>query len=440
MNPSSTSSATSPHLRGRGPLPPPPGSSRLLAGWHDTAAGADLAEHQRRYGRLPLPGHAGHPARLVDEVAAAGLLGRGGAGFPTAHKLAAVAGARGRPIVVANGCEGEPASEKDAVLLDLAPHLVLDGAIAAAHALGASEVSICVHEGTAAALTMPVAIAERRDPVPIRLVEVPAHYVASEASALVQYLNTGDARPTSTTVRAAQHGVRGRPTLIDNVETLAHLALIARYGAGWFRQTGSEDLPGTLLTTIGGAVRHPGVYELPGGTTLDTALRHAGGPTTPVQAVLTGGYGGSWLSSANQAPATPLTHEGMRAAGATLGVAALLALPAAACGLAQTAHLLHYLAGQSAKQCGPCMFGLPAIATDLADLVAGHSNARSVLARLHRRLTVIPGRGACAHPDGAVQLAASALEVFQTDLSEHLNGRPCLRASEPPLFHLPRRG
>jgi Na+-translocating ferredoxin:NAD+ oxidoreductase RnfC subunit len=144
---------------------------------------------------------------LVDEVAAAGLLGRGGAGFPTAHKLAAVADARGRPIVVANGCEGEPASEKDAVLLDLAPHLVLDGAIAAAHALGASEVSICVHEGTAAALTMPVAIAERRDPVPIRLVEVPAHYVASEASALVQYLNTGDARPTSTTVRAAQHAV-----------------------------------------------------------------------------------------------------------------------------------------------------------------------------------------------------------------------------------------
>lgn len=434
MNRDSTISPTRPES-----VLPPPDDTRLLAGWRHTRRGADLAAHHHRYGPLPLSRRSGQPARLIDEVAAAGLLGRGGAGFPTARKLAAVAAARGRPIVLANGCEGEPASNKDAALLALAPHLVLDGAIAAAHALGANEVTICVHNSAAAARTLPLAIAERRDPVPIRLVEIPARYVASEASALVHYLNTGDdARPTSTPLRAAQRGIRRRPTLVDNVETLAHLALITRYGADWFTRSGTARLPGTLLLTVGGAVRHRGVYEVPGGTTLATALHHAGGPTTPIQAILAGGYAGSWLP-VPQALHTPLTHDDMRAAGATLGVAAFLALPTDACGLACTAHLLRYLADESAKQCGPCMFGLPAIATDLADLTAGHPDAPTVLARLRRRLAVIPGRGACAHPDGAVQLTASALRVFHADLAEHLDGRPCARAGDPPLFPLPRR-
>jgi NADH:ubiquinone oxidoreductase subunit F (NADH-binding) len=294
--------------------------------------------------------------------------------------------------VVANGCEGEPASGKDAALLTLAPHLVLDGAVAAAHTLNASEVILCVHHG-AAADTLPAMIAERGDPVSIRLAEVPPRYVASEASALVNYLNTGDARPTHQSVRTPQRGVDGRPTLVDNVETLAHLALIARYGARWFRTIGTPQLPGSLLITAGGALRRPGVYEVAAGTTLATALHHAGGPAGTVQAVLVGGYGGAWL------PLPPalnvaLTHEAMRAAGATPGTATLLALPATACGLAQTAHLLRYLAGESAKQCRPCLFGLPAIADDFAQLTMGHPTAPAVLKRLTRRLGMIPGRGA----------------------------------------------
>jgi hypothetical protein len=254
---------------------PPVAGPRLLAGWYETRAPAGLAEHHRRYGPLPLPDRPGRPGRLIDEVTAAGLRGRGGAGFPTARKLAAVAAARGRPVVVANGCEGEPASTKDAALLTLAPHLVLDGGVLAAHALGAYEVILCVHQGAPVARTLPSVIAERDDPVPVRLVTVPPRYVASEASALIHFLTTGDARPTTTPPRASQRGVNGRPTLVDNVETLAHLALIARFGAAWFRSTGTPDLPGTLLITLGGAIRRPGVYEIPTGTTLGAALASA---------------------------------------------------------------------------------------------------------------------------------------------------------------------
>ena len=420
------------------PTPAPPGAGpRLLAGWHETGAPANLDEHRRRYGRLPLHRRAGRPDQLIEKVAAAGLRGRGGAGFPTARKLAAVAAGRRRPLVLANGCESEPASAKDAALLNLAPHLVLDGAVLAAHALGAAEAVVCAHQGALALHALHRAIVERDDPVPIRVVAVPPRYVASEESALIHFLNTGDARPTTTPPRPSERGVGGRPTLVDNVETLAHLALIARFGAGWFRSVGTAELPGTLLITVDGAVRRPGVYEVPGGTALGAALQCAGGLVEQVHAVLVGGYAGSWLA-VPEALDAPLTHEGLRTAGAALGVAVLLALPAEACGLAQTAHLLRYLAAESAGQCGPCTFGLPAIATDLAELVVGRGG-HAVLERLTRRFAVIPRRGACAHPDGAVRLAASALPVFAADLAEHLRGRRCAGAGHQPLFPIPGR-
>ncbi len=411
---------------------------RLLAGWNESGAAAGLAEHLGRYGPLPLSRRTGRPADLIEKVTAAGLRGRGGAGFPTGRKLAAVAAARGRPIVLANGCEGEPASVKDAALLDIAPHLVLDGAVLAAHALGASEVVVCVHQGAAAAHSLRRAIARRGDPVPLRLVEVPARYVASEESALVNFVTHGDARPTFTPPRPFERGVNGRPTLVSNVETLAHLALVGRFGAGWFRSVGTPQLPGTLLVTLGGAVCQPGVFEVAGGSALGTVLDRAGGPSEPAQAALVGGYAGSWLALPDALP-TAMAHDALRSSGAALGVAVVLALPARACGLTQTAHLLEYLAGESARQCGPCTFGLPSIASDLAELALGRRNATAVLNRLRRRIGLMPGRGACAHPDGAARLAAGALRVFAADLDRHVRGRPCAGAGDPSLFPLPRQ-
>jgi NADH:ubiquinone oxidoreductase subunit F (NADH-binding) len=156
----------------------------------------------------------------------------------------------------------------------------------------------------------------------------------------------------------------------------------------------------------------------------------AGGATEPLQAVLSGGYGGTWLPLP-AADGLPLTHEAFRTAGAALGVGLLLALPVSVCGVAETSRILTYLAGESANQCGPCMFGLPAIAADFAAIAGG---TPGVLDRLRRRLGVIPGRGACAHPDGAVRLAASALRVFGEDVAAHTNGRGCRSAWNRPAW------
>ena len=404
----------------------PCGCTRVLRGWTQTGRSAGIAEHLQRYGPVPIDRFAG-PAgasRLIAAVTRSGLAGRGGAWFPTGSKLAAVAAGRRRPVVVANGCEGDPASAKDHLLLTVAPHLVLDGAMLAAHAVRADEVIMCVHRGDPVARAVAAAIAARpADPVRVRVVEVPARYVASEASALVNFLDTGDARPTTRPPRLSERGVRGRPTLVDNVETLAHIALIARYGPEWFRQLGTRDTPGTALLTISGVVACPGVYELPVGVRLDAALVAAGGLTARPQAVLVGGCGGMWASLPG-ALGIRLSPASARAAGLGLGVATVVVLPEEACGLAETARLLAYLAEQSARQCGPCMFGLPAIADDLGRLAAGVLGDQAV-ARLRRRLEIIPGRGACTHPDGAVRLAASALRVFDRDLRAHRQGEPC---------------
>ena len=404
-----------------------PPAARLLAAWTLDGRPDDLAAHLRRHGPLPLLA----PAALVAAVEAAGLRGRGGAGFPTATKLRAVHASRSRrrPVVVANGCEGEPASEKDAALLHCAPHLVLDGLALVADALGADDAVLAVHR--AGGLSR--AVAERGAIVPeVRVVEVPPRYVASQETALVQYLSGGPALPTTAPPRPAERGVHGAPTLVDNVETLAHLALIARHGPDWFRAVGDDDLPGTLLVTAGGAVRAPGVVEVAAGTTIRTALDLAGGPSELVQAVLSGGYGGAWLPA--HAMDTPLTPTALRAAGSTLGVPTLLALPELACGLTQTAHLTRLLATESAGQCGPCRFGLPDITDDLTAIACATRDAPEAHRRLRRRLDLVTGRGACALPDGAARLARSALHVFADDLHQHLTGRPCPAAGGALLF------
>lgn len=416
----------------------PGAESRLLAGRNQARPGG-LAGHLHTHGPLPraeLSGRQG-ARRLIELVELAGLRGRGGAGFPTARKLAAVTNAgniRRTPVVVANGCEGDPTSGKDALLLRLAPHLVLDGLALAAHAVGADDAMLCVHRGDPLVEHLERAVAERTDdPAAVHVVTVPTRYVSSESSALVNFLTRGDARPTSA-ARVAEQGVQGRPTLVDNVETLAHLALIARHGPDWFRARGTAESPGTTLVTVGGSVVGPGVYEIDLGMPIGQVLGLAGGTSTPTQALLLGGLGGSWLPMPS-AVDVELSHEGCAASGTGLGVASLVALPAAACGLRATALVLRYLAAESAGQCGPCMFGLPAIAEDLAAAAAGTMD-RELGARLRNRLEVVPDRGACRHPDGAVRLAASALDTFRRDITNHLHGRRCdaVDTSIPPVL------
>jgi NADH:ubiquinone oxidoreductase subunit F (NADH-binding) len=354
-------------------------------------------------------------SRLIELLAQAGLTGRGGAGFPTWRKLAAVA-TGDRPVVVGNGAEGEPASGKDALLLSRSPDLVLDGLRLVAEAVGAQQRYLYVQPSLVGHVRN--AVAGRRDPV--RVVAAPDTFLAGEESAVVAALSGRRALPTDKLVRVTQAGLRGRPTLVQNVETLAHIANIARYGPRWFRRNGTPDEPGTFLATISGAVGQPGVHETSYGTPLADVLDLAGGPAAALGAVLVGGYHGVWLSMA-QASRVPMSRAGLAPYGGSPGAGVVYALPMTRCGLVETARITGYLAGQAAGQCGPCRNGLPAMADTLHQLAA--KGDPRLPARLEHLTRLVTGRGACHHPDGTARLVRSALDVFAGEIGLHLAGR-----------------
>ena len=424
---------------------PPSGTARLIA----PDSPLSLAAHLDRYGPVPFSAGLaddGIPA-LIAEAGRAGLTGRGGAGFPAGRKMLAVARqgrAAGRrraagTVVVANGAESEPASGKDRLLLERAPHLVLDGLVLAAEAVGAVRAYLCVHDDGAPAAALSEAVAQRESSglnrLPVRVVCVPGGYVSSQETALISHLNGGAPVPSFTPPLPHESGVRRRPTLVQNVETLAHLALIGRFGAGWFRAIGTAAAPGSALLTVSGAAARPGVYEVALGTTIGELVGRAGGCTEPVQAVLAGGYFGGWLGY-QQALQLPLADAALRPAGAALGPGVLVLLPESACGLAETARAAWYLASQSAGQCGPCLNGLPSLAEAAGHIAFGKPDA-DVLGWTEQLLGLVTGRGACRLPDGTAALAGSALRVFAADLQEHLRTGPCERAAHPRVLPVP---
>jgi len=396
----------------------PAGLPRLLAG---VGAGMESsAGHQRRHGPLPTLSTTG----LIEVVERSGLRGRGGADFPTAAKLRAVAARRKVSAVVVNGSETEPASRKDVTLLEHVPHLVLDGAILCAHTVQADSVFVRMSARAGAAIdSVETAIAERAaGETPIALVVGPDGYVGGEETAVIHQLESGIAKPTYTPPRPYEKGYRNRPTLIQNAETLAQIALIARYGPAWYRQLGTDEDPGSTLLTVSGAVAKPGVYELSFGTPLHQLIDAVGGPSEPLQAVLVGGYFGNWLSI-EDAWHTRLARESLREHGASLGAGVLVALPARASGLAECARIASYLADQSAGQCGPCIHGLRAIADGVQELADGTASA-GTLERVRRWCGEVDGRGACHHPNGAARFVLSSLRVFSHELAA---GEPASR-------------
>lgn len=402
---------------------------RLLSGVRGQPM--SLTDHNAHWGPLPV---ADGPS-LLNEVQKSGLLGRGGAGFPTARKMLTVSVGGGRSVVVANGAEGEPASAKDRLLLMRAPHLVLDGIQLAARIVRADDAHLVLHRGTGARQVVQDALRERRDQVAVQLHEVPSAYVASEETAVVHWLNGGDAKPTFTPPRPFERGVNGKPTLINNVETLAHLATITRHGSEWFRRVGDADEPGTLLVTVTGETVRANVAEVPTGTSIGEVLARAGVEIDRTLGVVVGGYFGTWLAPALAAQ-LPLSHHALRSAGGGLGAGIIVAVPADRCGLAETARVATYLAAHNAGQCGPCLNGLPSIAGALQRLASGQWDDRWWPA-LERWMSVVPGRGACRHPDGAVRFVASALSVFAADVAAHRAGRPCAGVRQPGFLPVP---
>jgi NADH:ubiquinone oxidoreductase subunit F (NADH-binding) len=323
---------------------------------------------------------------------------------------------------------------------------VLDGLQLAAEAAGAREAYLYLHADSGDRLTaLPRALSQRRearlDQVAVRLVEAPPRFLAGQESALVNFLNGGLALPAFTPPRVFERGVAGAPTLVQNVETLAHIALIARYGAGWFRAIGTRDEPGSMLCTIQHARGEVRIVEAAIGMPLRGLLGaefrddlRDDGAGRAVQAVLVGGYHGAWLPAARAAQLT-LDNAALRTAGAALGAGIVAALPADRCGLAETARVASYLALESAAQCGPCLNGLPRIAAALAEL-AGPRPSSQARANIERWAGLVSGRGACRHPDGAIRFIGSALTVFAAELGRHRQGS-CSATTRDPFLPLP---
>ncbi|MEZ0111139.1 NADH:ubiquinone oxidoreductase subunit F (NADH-binding) [Catenulispora sp. EB89] len=412
--------------------------------------------------------------QVVVAAELSGLCGQGGAAFPAHRKMTAVREAARRAgrraVVIANGSEGEPASAKDKALLWHAPHLVLDGIALAAAAVGADRAFLAVESGHGLGRYLTEMSRQRPAsavPVPVTVVEVPRRFLSGQESALVSFLDGGAALPRYQARPVFERGVGGGPTLVQNVETLAHLALIARHGPGWYR-SGTATALFTVRRADGGAT----VVEAMAGTPLGVLVGGGAGAATG-QALLVGGYHGTWLPltataagtgtatatatgtatatstgtgtgtgtgtlSGVEHRATAVTPDtGISAAtlGVSLGAGLLAVLPHDRCGLIETASVLRYLALESAGQCGPCLNGLPRMAAAFNELA--HPTPRSDLRRLRDDLSrwagLITGRGACRHPDGSARLARSALIAFAAEIDDHDRGR-CRAPGRPPML------
>ncbi|MGW5430227.1 NADH-ubiquinone oxidoreductase-F iron-sulfur binding region domain-containing protein [Streptomyces sp. NPDC004059] len=364
----------------------------------------DLARYLAAGGYAPLTARD----RFLDLIAAVGLRGRGGAGFPAAVKLRAVRDAPGRPVVVANGEEGEPGSVKDRWLLRHRPHLILDGLRLAAAMTGA-EHGVVYLSDPRAEQAVRHALAERPAGPRVDVVRTDQAYVAGEETAVVRRIEGGPALPTAKPPRPFEAGVGGAPTLVANVETLARIAVMHAC------PDVAPALAGAHLVTVSG----PGgsaaaLIEVPAGTHLKVPADLCGHGMA--EAVLLGGmfgglYGPGWTD-------LPLDHDALKAAGGALGCGALHFLRPGDCPVALATEATAYLKAQSARQCGVCVSGTGALAGTLAALARGETGAGPTQ-QLRRWSRQLPGRGACGLLDAAARIVATLLTHFPDRLEAH---------------------
>ncbi|MFF7776135.1 NADH-ubiquinone oxidoreductase-F iron-sulfur binding region domain-containing protein [Streptomyces tanashiensis] len=366
------------------------------------------------------------PDELLCHLDACGLRGRGGAGFPAAVKLRAVrehgrrergSGVRattdvGAPVVVANGEEGEPGSVKDRWLLRARPHLVLDGLAHAAAITGAAHGYVYLSDPEAARRVR-LALAAREPSLPVEVVMTAPAYVAGEETAVVRRIDGGPALPTAKPPRPFERGVRGAPTLVANVETLARIALVAS------RPDLRETVARSTLVTLSGGSAAPVLTEVPYGIPL-RSLAGVHGTPDAAGALMGGLFGGLVETRALDLPLEP---GALAEAGTTLGCGAIRFLAPDACPVGVALDAVGHLAAESARQCGVCVSGTTAIRAALDGLATG-SAGPDTAERLQRWARGLPGRGACGLLDAAAGLAGSLLRGFPGAVRAHLDA-PC---------------
>lgn len=376
------------------------------------------------------------PGALLDQVAAAGLRGRGGAAFPLARKILTVRGGAATPVLVANGEEGEPSSVKDKWLMRHRPHLVLDGVRLAAAMIGAQQAYVYVSDA-AAAESVERALGEFEsegwNELQVAVHRVEPAYVAGEETAAVRSINGGPALPSDKPPRPFERGVDDRPTQISNVETLSNLPLIHARGGAWYRMSGTDDSTGTFLMTLS-TPRETVLAEMPFGVTLRDILAWRG-YDGEVRGVLMGGYFAGLASP--QVLDIALDYGSVAAGGSGLGCGAIGVFDETTCPVTVAAGVLRYFAVHNAGQCGSCFNGTSAMAAVVDGLRWGQTREED-LDRLRHWARDLRGRGACGTLDGATNAAATLLREFPEVVASHLAGGcpSCTAAGEavPPPF------
>ena len=390
------------------------------------------------------------PADLIAVVGAAGLRGRGGAGFPTAVKWDTVARSRSdveQTAVVVNAAEGEPGTFKDRAILRANPYRVLEGALIAARAVGAREIVVGMKasfdvERARVTTAIREFEAEGLHDISMRVVDGPSDYLFGEESALLEViegrqpfprvtppyrrgLDEGEAdprNPSSTVDLAAEGGTDESPALIDNVETLANVPGILEHGADWFRSVGTDESPGTVVCTITGATRRHGVGEFAMGTPLREVIDVLGGGGSEDRALIAAISGTANAAIAVTDFDTPLTYEHLARLGSGLGTAGFIVLDDDDDLVAVAHGMARFLGVESCGQCLPCKDDGLAIAAAL-DAIRSSSAGPDALGDVRRRFLTVADGARCSLASQHTLSVASLLDLGRTAAQDHVAGR-----------------
>ena len=360
------------------------------------------------------------PDALVERLAASGLRGRGGGWFEAARKWRAVRVEGGEPFVVANGAEGEPGSYKDRFVMLRRPQDVVAGLAIAARAVGARAAVVFLKgsfDRPAKALASAIATASL-DGLTVEVRRGDDGYVTGEETAVLEALEGRKPWPRPKPPLPAAVGFRGRPTLVQNVETLARVPAALGDPEAYRRDE-------TALVTVWGDVRRPGVYEVPLGTPLRRVNdEHAGGATEPVGLVFPGGPAGMPLGSSDLD--VPLDPESLRAKGTALGTGAILVVGESVCPLAVAASVAGFFERENCLQCPPCSVGTASLARILRAVESGGSRRRD-LRDLADVAGFMSGHGYCAHCRTAAAVATGMARGFAGAVEAHVGDGGCPR-------------
>jgi NADH-quinone oxidoreductase subunit F len=356
---------------------------------------------------------------ILHEVIDSGLRGRGGAGFPVGKKwtIAAETPADKR-YVVCNAGEDEPGSFKDRILLEHRPHLVLEGMLIAARAIRAAEIFLYLNETYDECYRrFSAAIEEARPEIKVTIHRAPTVYVAGEDSATLEVLEGRPPKPRQKPPYPATAGLFGKPTIVNNVETLANIPQIVRNGAEWFRGYGTPGSPGTMLFCLGSEMRYPGVYELPFGTPLRHLYEGIGGGLASgkrLKAILPGGPSCAFLTP-DQLDVS-LDPESLKRAGSTLGCGVMRFYDEDHSMLDETLRIAQFFAHESCGQCAACRMETSMLAAMLERIRQGKAGT-ALFDQFQKILDFNRGKGYCALINMPGPPILSALRLFPSDFA-----------------------